>query len=139
MIVHSEGIDRIHKSMTAYVKSVSKRSEGDDKEKTLPIGHLGGTMITHGEDYDANSDYGRCLTSKLSLTCGSNSKRSSDFILAFGRAEERLARIQETYIAQATSSWLESLERSMTQLKEYQVGTFFCLDLSLFVSLTNSM
>lgn len=67
MIVHSEGIDRIHKSMTAYVKSVSKRSEGDDKEKTLPIGHLGGTMITHGEDYDANSDYGRCLTSKLSL------------------------------------------------------------------------
>lgn len=101
MGVRHEGIDRIHKSMTAYVKSVSKRSEGDDKEKTLPIGHLGGTMITHGEDYDANSDYGRCLTT-------------------FGRAEERLARIQETYIAQATSSWLESLERSMTQLKEYQ-------------------
>ncbi len=70
MPVHTEGIDRIHKSMTAYVKSVSKRSEGDDKEKTLPIGHLGGTMIVHGEDYDANSDYGRCLTSKLLRSCG---------------------------------------------------------------------
>ncbi|KAL3476128.1 hypothetical protein BJX99DRAFT_148243 [Aspergillus californicus] len=103
MIVRHEGIDRIHKSMTAYVKSISKRSEGDDKEKTLPIAHLGGSLITHGEDYDANSEYGRCLT-------------------MFGRAEERLARIQEAYIAQATSSWLESLERSLTQLKEYQAS-----------------
>ncbi|KAL4919409.1 hypothetical protein BDW62DRAFT_178861 [Aspergillus aurantiobrunneus] len=103
MAVRHEGVDRIHKSMAAYVKSVSKRSEGDDKEKTLPIAHLGGSMITHGEDYDANSEYGRCLT-------------------MFGRTEERLARIQETYIAQATSSWLESLERSLTQLKDYQTS-----------------
>ncbi|KAL4928701.1 BAR domain protein [Aspergillus undulatus] len=103
MIVRHEGIDRIHKSMTAYVKSVSKRSEGDDKEKTLPVAHLGASMITHGEDYDANNEYGRCLT-------------------MFGRAEERLARIQESYISQATSSWLESLERSLTQLKDYQAS-----------------
>lgn len=40
----------------------------------------------------------------------------------FGRTEERVARIQENYIAQATSSWLESLERSVTQMKDYQVG-----------------
>jgi hypothetical protein len=51
--------------MVSYVKSVSKRNEGDDKEKTLPIGHLGTSMVSHGEDFDANSDYGRCLTSKL--------------------------------------------------------------------------
>lgn len=38
-----------------------------------------------------------------------------------GRTEERIARIQETYVANATSSWLESLERSLAQLKEYQV------------------
>lgn len=38
----------------------------------------------------------------------------------FGRTEERIARIQESYIAQATSSWLESLERSLTQMKDYQ-------------------
>ena len=53
--------------MIAYVKAVSKRSEGDDKEKTLPVGHLGTSMVSHGEDYDANSEYGRCLTSMLSL------------------------------------------------------------------------
>ncbi|KAJ5176936.1 uncharacterized protein N7482_002813 [Penicillium canariense] len=101
MGVRHEGVDRIHKSMTAYVKAISKRSEGDDKEKTLPIAHLGGSMVSHGEDFDANSEYGQCLT-------------------MFGRTEERIARIQEAYIAQATSSWLESLERSLTQMKDYQ-------------------
>ncbi|KAJ5573670.1 uncharacterized protein N7459_008097 [Penicillium hispanicum] len=101
MGVRHEGVDRIHKSMTAYVKAVSKRNEGDDKEKTLPIAHLGSSMISHGEDFDGNSEYGQCLT-------------------MFGRTEERIARIQENYITQANSSWLESLERSMTQMKDYQ-------------------
>ncbi|KAL4890475.1 hypothetical protein BDV59DRAFT_184613 [Aspergillus ambiguus] len=101
MNVRHDGVDRIHKSMTAYVKSISKRSEGDDKEKTLPLAHLGSSMVSHGEDFDAHSEYGRCLS-------------------MFGRAEERLARVQETYISQATSSWLESLERSLAQMKDYQ-------------------
>ncbi len=39
-----------------------------------------------------------------------------------GRTQERLARTQETYIAGATSSWLESLERSLVQMKEYQAA-----------------
>lgn len=34
-----------------------------------------------------------------------------------------MARIQDAYIAQATSSWLESLERSLAQMKDYQVGS----------------
>ncbi|KAF4273708.1 hypothetical protein CNMCM8812_007056 [Aspergillus fumigatus] len=103
MNVKHEGVDRIHKSLAAYLKSVSKRSEGDDKEKTLPIAHLGSSMVSHGEDFDANSEYGRCLT-------------------MFGRAEERIARVQETYISQATATYLESLERSLAQLKEYQAA-----------------
>lgn len=40
----------------------------------------------------------------------------------FGRTEERVARVQESYIAQANASWMESLDRSMTQMKEYQVS-----------------
>ncbi|KAJ5343143.1 hypothetical protein MYU51_016403 [Penicillium brevicompactum] len=101
MGVRHEGVDRIHKSMTSYVKAISKRNEGDDKEKTLPIAHLGSSMVAHGEDFDGNSEYGQCL-------------------MMFGRTEERIARIQESYITQATSSWLESLERSLTQMKDYQ-------------------
>lgn len=41
-----------------------------------------------------------------------------------GRTNERIGRIQETYVTDATTSWLESLERSLAQMKEYQVGLF---------------
>lgn len=38
-----------------------------------------------------------------------------------GRANERVANIQEHYTADATTHWLESLERSVAMMKEYQV------------------
>ena len=41
--------------------------------------------------------------------------------LGLGRTNERVGHIQETYVAKATSSWLESLERSLAQMKDYQV------------------
>jgi hypothetical protein len=57
-------MERLHKSMTVYTKALSKRNEGDDKEKTLPVAYLGGTMISHGEDFESDSEFGRCLTSE---------------------------------------------------------------------------
>jgi len=33
-----------------------------------------------------------------------------------------VARAQETYIVEATNSWMESLERSQVQMKEYQAA-----------------
>ena len=56
-------MEKLHKSMTVYNKSISKRTEGDDKEKSLPIGYLGTTMISHGEDFESDSEFGSCLTS----------------------------------------------------------------------------
>lgn len=38
-----------------------------------------------------------------------------------GRANDRIARFQEAYVANATSGWLESVERSLVMMKEYQV------------------
>ncbi|PGH08632.1 hypothetical protein GX51_01152 [Blastomyces parvus] len=101
MNLRHEGMERLQRSMTAYVKALSKRNEGDDKEKTLPVGYMGTTMVNHGEDFESTSEFGQCLTN-------------------FGRTNERIARIQETYIANATTSWLESLDRSLVQMKEYQ-------------------
>ena len=89
--------------MTAYVKTLSKRNEGEDKEKSLPVSYLGSTMVRHGEDFEDDSEFGQCL-------------------ISMGRTNERIGRIQETYVANATSSWLESLERSLAQMKDYQVG-----------------
>lgn len=101
MNLRHEGMDKMQKSMTAYVKSMSKRAEGHDREKTLPGGHLGSSMVTHSEDFEPDSEFGNCLSS-------------------LGRANERLARVQETYVQDATSTWLEGLDRSVAQMKEYQ-------------------
>lgn len=39
-----------------------------------------------------------------------------------GRTNERIARHQESYVVNSTNGWLESLERSLAMMKEYQVG-----------------
>lgn len=101
MGLRHEGMERLQKSMTTYVKTLSKRNEGNDKEKILPVTYLGSTMLNHGEDFENDSEFGQCL-------------------ISMGRTNERIGRIQETYVANATTSWLESLERSLAQMKEYQ-------------------
>ncbi|KAF2736937.1 BAR-domain-containing protein [Polyplosphaeria fusca] len=103
MNLRHEGLEKMHLSTTVYVKSLSKRAEGTDREKTLPGGNFGSTMVAHGEDFEPDSEYGNCLS-------------------AIGRANERLARVQETYVSGATSTWLEGLERSLAQMKEYQTA-----------------
>lgn len=55
-------MERLHKAMGAYVRAISKRNEGEDKEKLFPIGNLGSVMVGHGEDFASNSEYGQCLT-----------------------------------------------------------------------------
>ena len=94
-------MDRLNRSAKDYIKSVSRRDAGEGKEKQLPIGYFGTTMTSHGEDFEPDSEFGQCLSS-------------------LGRANERIARMQETYSANAASSWLESIERSLVQMKEYQ-------------------
>lgn len=56
-------MDKLHKSTTVYVKSLSKRNEIEDKEKILPVSYLGQTMIRHGEDFEPDSEFGNCLIS----------------------------------------------------------------------------
>ena len=92
----------MHRSMTTYVKWIGKRTE--DKEKSTPVGNMGATYIAHGQDYAPESDYGNCL-------------------ISMGRAQETIARKQETYLATATTTWLEGLERSLAQMKDYQVSS----------------
>lgn len=52
--------------MGGYVKTLSQRSEGDDKEKVMPVGYLGTVMVNHGEDFESDSEFGRCLSGTLS-------------------------------------------------------------------------
>ncbi|KAH9884247.1 hypothetical protein F4778DRAFT_566196 [Xylariomycetidae sp. FL2044] len=104
MALRHDGMDRLQKSMNVYVKSLGRRGETfEDKEKGLPVAYLGRTMRSHGEDFEPDSEFGNCL-------------------IALGTANERIAGIQESYIAHSTSYWLEGLERSLAMMKEYQAA-----------------
>ncbi len=90
--------------MNQYVKWVGRRLEpAEDRDKSLPVGYLGRTMVGHGEEFHPDSQFGNCL-------------------ITMGRANERISAIQESYVGDATATWLESLERSLAMMKEYQVS-----------------
>lgn len=106
--------------MNTYVKAISKRNEGDDREKTLPIGYMGTTMVSHGEDFENDSEFGQCLIRVYLHLVRRILAYTNDLVL--GRTNERVARVQENYVTDATATWLESLERSVAQMKEYQAA-----------------
>ncbi|KAK4992959.1 hypothetical protein LTR66_006150 [Elasticomyces elasticus] len=62
MTLRHEGMEKMQRSMTSYIKSLSKRSEGDDKEKSLAVAYLGSAMVGHGDDFEPDSEFGQCLT-----------------------------------------------------------------------------
>ncbi|TGZ84601.1 BAR-domain-containing protein [Ascodesmis nigricans] len=103
MDLRQNGMDKLHTSMNTYIKSMSQRKEGDDREKMLPVDVLAQAMIAHGEEFESDSLFGTCL-------------------IMMGQANENIARVQDSYVASASESWLESLERSLAQMKEYQAA-----------------
>ncbi|KAK4226415.1 hypothetical protein QBC38DRAFT_444663 [Podospora fimiseda] len=104
MALRFDGMDRLQRSMSQYVKWVGKRLDAsEDKEKNTPVAYLGRTMVSHGEEFQADSEFGNCL-------------------ITMGRANERVSAIQEAYVAEATTTWLESVERSLAMMKEYQAA-----------------
>ncbi|CCC09028.1 hypothetical protein SMACR_03143 [Sordaria macrospora] len=104
MALRFEGMDRLQKSMSLYVKWLGRRCDSyEEKDKSIPTTYLGKTMIGHGEEFASDSEFGSCL-------------------ISMGRANERIGQIQETFVSEATTTWLESLERSLAMMKEYQVA-----------------
>jgi len=103
MKLRHEGAEKLHSTMNVYVKSVSQKSMGEDREKMLPVDVMAQAMISHGEEFESDSVFGNCL-------------------IKMGQANEKIARVQDSYVAAASESWLESLERFLTQMKEYQAA-----------------
>lgn len=103
MNLRHEGMEKLHSAMNTYVKSMSKRKECDDKEKMLPVDVLAQAMISHGEEFESDSLFGNCL-------------------ILMGQGNEKIARVQDSYVQSASEIWLESMERSLTQMKEYQAA-----------------
>lgn len=71
MDLRQHGMEKMQESMNIYIKAVSKRTELEKKDKTLPIAYMGASMVTHGEDFEHDSEFGQCLTCKTFLFwCG---------------------------------------------------------------------
>lgn len=59
-------MERLQKSTSTYVKWIARRGEGfEDKEKGLPIAFVGRMMISHGEEFESDSEFGACLLGTL--------------------------------------------------------------------------
>ena len=97
-------MEKLHGSMSTYVKSLNKRTEGEGRDKNTPVGFLGQQMTRHGEDFEDGNAFGQCLAS-------------------FGQANEKVARLQDIYAGQATDTWLAAMDRGVAQMKEYQVSS----------------
>ena len=67
MDLRQSGMEKMQEAMSIYMKAVSKRTELEKKEKTLPVAHLGTSMVTHSEDFDHESEYGQCLSCKCNV------------------------------------------------------------------------
>ncbi|GKT80272.1 BAR domain-containing protein [Colletotrichum tofieldiae] len=94
MQLRYDGMERLQKSTNTYVKWIARRGEAfEDKEKGLPIAFVGRMMISHGEEFEPDSEFGACLL------C-----------------------IQENYASEVTDNWLVSVERSLAMMKEYQAA-----------------
>ncbi|KAJ4301987.1 hypothetical protein N0V88_002118 [Collariella sp. IMI 366227] len=57
MALRFEGMERLQRSMNQYIKWMGRRLEpAEDREKGLPVGFLGRTMVGHGEEFQADSE-----------------------------------------------------------------------------------
>lgn len=56
--------------MTAYVKSISARNAGEERDKLLPIAYMGQQMVSHGQDFEHDSDFGNSLVGAWDLSLG---------------------------------------------------------------------
>lgn len=93
-------MDRMQKSMTVYVKSLSERAQGADREKMLPGGHLGSSMVSHSEDFEPDSEFGNCLSGasactspKPPATHTNTSQRSAEQMSAWRASRRRMFRV----------------------------------------------
>ncbi|KAK9477761.1 hypothetical protein V1514DRAFT_266370, partial [Lipomyces japonicus] len=96
-----EGTDRVHQSMAIYVRNLSKRREFENQEKTSPIDIVGQNLASFGEEFISDSVYGQAL-------------------VRLGVANQKLARAQEIYVDRINRNFIEGIEKSIAQFKDFQ-------------------
>ncbi|KAG0363930.1 hypothetical protein BC939DRAFT_457816 [Gamsiella multidivaricata] len=94
-------LEKLSETSHAYLKAISKRVEGDDKHKGLAIETFGMSMSAQSYTVREGSQYRGALQ-------------------RMGDAHQNIGAAQLELISRFNSSYLDSLEKSQAQMKEYQ-------------------
>ncbi|KAF9927061.1 hypothetical protein FBU30_003523 [Linnemannia zychae] len=94
-------LEKLNDASQAYLKAISKRVEGDDKHKGLAIETFGMAMSSQSYTIREGSHYRTALQ-------------------RMGDAHQNIGAAQLELISRFGSSYLDSLEKSQAQMKEYQ-------------------
>ncbi|KAF9074886.1 hypothetical protein BDP27DRAFT_1316132 [Rhodocollybia butyracea] len=97
------GVERLLLASKGYHHSLTKKKDNlalEDPEKLLPLDTLGIVMITHGDEFGSDSEFGSCLAK-------------------FGRAHCKIATLQETYAITFHDTFVASIEKFGDEIKEY--------------------
>ncbi|CAG8483304.1 9483_t:CDS:2 [Acaulospora colombiana] len=109
------GIDKLHAATKNYLKTMSKKTESEEKTKTLPIEALGSTIRNYGEDIGVESSYGNYNIPQTFLTVIEGSA-----LVKFGTANEKIANLQLEFVSRVREEFLEGTESTIAELKQYQ-------------------
>ena len=96
---------RLHAAAETYHHSLAKKKESEvieDNDKLLPIDILGIAMISHGEDFGDDSEFGSAL-------------------VRFGRAQCKIATLQESYSVTLRDTFLLSMDKFKEDVKQYEL------------------
>ncbi|CAG8545051.1 27568_t:CDS:2, partial [Gigaspora margarita] len=96
------GVDKLIFAISSYLKAMSKKVASiEEKTKALPIESLGIAMRVYGEELGSDSSYGGAL-------------------VKLGIANEKIASCQLEHVSKVREDFLESLDASIEDLKQYQ-------------------
>ena len=99
--LREHGLQSIHDTALAWIRHLTKRKDGGDKEKVMPLEMFGTAMLLHADQIQAGSDYQQALQ-------------------RFGAAQQKIARNDERFAKQIQDDVLDSTSRALVQIKEYQ-------------------
>lgn len=101
MEIRRKGLDELHEAMSTYIHVQTKKYPNSRGTKATPIDHLGTVMMSHGEEFGSDNPFGDCL-------------------IKLGIGHQKVASFQDEFVAKLSEGYMESLDRALASMKEYQ-------------------
>ncbi|EPX73514.1 BAR adaptor protein [Schizosaccharomyces octosporus yFS286] len=101
--VREEGITKLYQAGNAWIESLGKRVDGEEKEKCFPIEKMGQVMVSHGKALPNDSPYGAALVN-------------------YGQVQLKIGELLGFFTNRANACYLDFLKRYLVQMKDYHTA-----------------